>query len=63
MRYKLVLLPFLGRIHATLTWWDPNFPMEGERVQQWDIGEEHCHTERPYEVLSYIAGDLAASAP
>lgn len=60
MRYKLVLLPFMGRVHATLTWWDPSDPRAGTRVQTWDIGPEDTETEHLYALLSYIAGDMAA---
>lgn len=62
MRYKLVVIPFMGRSHVTLTSIPPPYG-DAPRVWFWDVGEEDVkHPDELYELLSYIAGDLAASA-
>jgi hypothetical protein len=62
MRYKLVVIPFMSRVHCTLTSIPPPYG-DQPRVWFWDIGVEDVkHPEELYEVLSYIAGDIAASS-
>lgn len=63
MRYRLMMLPFLDRYHVTLTTWDSQIGSDSKRVQFWDVGPEEVNTARAYEILSYVAGDLAATAP
>jgi hypothetical protein len=61
MRYQLTVIPFMGHHHVTLKEWD----YTGSRVPGqhfWDVGPDDVkHPEELWEVLSYIAGDIAAS--
>jgi hypothetical protein len=63
MRYKIVMLPFMGRYHVTLSWWDPSDPEAGKRCATYDVGPEDCQTEHLHSLLSFLAGEEAASRP
>lgn len=63
MRYRIVMLPFLGRYHVTITFWDPNGESYDKVVRFYDIGPEHVHTERPEEVLAWLAEHLNEPVP
>jgi len=55
MRYRIIMLPFLGRYHVTITSWEPNGESMEKHTSFYDVGPEHCHTERPEEVLQWVA--------
>jgi len=58
MRYRIVLIPFMGHVHVTLT----HIPHYGEKAlgsEFFDVGPEDVnHPEELAEVLAYVAQEL-----
>lgn len=63
MRYRIVMLPFMGRYHCTITQWDPNGESFDRTKRFYDIGPEMVHTEVLEEVLMWLAFHLDEPIP
>jgi hypothetical protein len=61
MRYRIVMLPFLGQVHITVTEWDSQLGNVSQNNRSFVCDPDDCETEHLYSVLSWLAGEIAAS--
>jgi hypothetical protein len=63
MRYRLVVLPFMGRYHITLVEWEPNGEEFAKHSRFYDVGPEHCDVTSLASVLQWLSWNLSKPAP
>lgn len=60
MRYRIVMLPFLGQVHITVTEWNSQLGNVDARSNSYVMEPDDGETEHLYSVLSWLAGEIAA---
>jgi hypothetical protein len=62
MRYRIIMLPFLGQVHITVTRWNSQLGDVSQSSESFVMEPDDGETEHLYSILAWLAGEVASSA-